>query len=179
MSLKTAVTLTATWTLILLLNWQVKLGYLASQHAALTAKNIQASLNGQPLKIWKPNGGMEVLLCLYSSVTPIQGYVSMLSRNSGTESMVGHSSHRSRVSRSGHSLLCSVQAMIVTLGPKHGSGHIGPVTLTGCFSFMAAKVIARNVNLLHVVHAVSVFSAGACDMLVACACSRHKSHDAC
>ena len=39
---------------------QVKLGYLACQHALLTAKNIEASLNGQPLKPWKPNGGMQV-----------------------------------------------------------------------------------------------------------------------
>ncbi len=29
---------------------------------------------------------------------------------------------------------------MVTLGPKHGTGNIGPVTLTGCLSFMPAKV---------------------------------------
>ncbi len=40
---------------------QVKLGYLATQHAHLTAKNIQASMDGQPMKSWKPNGGMQVL----------------------------------------------------------------------------------------------------------------------
>ena len=32
-------------------------------HGQLAAKNIQASIEGKPLKAWKPNGGMEVLLC--------------------------------------------------------------------------------------------------------------------
>ena len=30
---------------------------------------------------------------------------------------------------------------MVTLGPKHGTGNLGPITLTGCMSFMPAKVM--------------------------------------
>jgi NADH dehydrogenase FAD-containing subunit len=38
----------------------MQLGYLAGQHGTLAAKNIQAGLQGKPLKAWKPDGGMSV-----------------------------------------------------------------------------------------------------------------------
>ena len=38
----------------------MQLGYLAGEHGKLAAKNIQAAIQGKPLKAWKPNGGMSV-----------------------------------------------------------------------------------------------------------------------
>ena len=38
----------------------LQLGYLAVEHGKLAAKNIQAAVQGKPLKAWKPNGGMSV-----------------------------------------------------------------------------------------------------------------------
>lgn len=37
-----------------------QLGYLAGEHGKLAAKNIQAALQGKPLKSWKPYAGMPV-----------------------------------------------------------------------------------------------------------------------
>jgi NADH dehydrogenase FAD-containing subunit len=37
-------------------------------HGQLAAKNIQALMEGKPLNPWKPNGGMEVLLCLFANL---------------------------------------------------------------------------------------------------------------
>ena len=44
----------------------MQLGYLAVEHGKLAAKNIQAAIQGRPLKAWKPNGGMSVrrLACI-------------------------------------------------------------------------------------------------------------------
>jgi NADH dehydrogenase FAD-containing subunit len=39
---------------------RMQLGYLAVEHGKLAAKNIQAAIQGKPLKAWKPNGGMSV-----------------------------------------------------------------------------------------------------------------------
>lgn len=41
---------------------ETKVGYLAGEHGKLVAANIQAARAGKPLKAWKPNGGMPVML---------------------------------------------------------------------------------------------------------------------
>ena len=40
--------------------------------------------------------------------------------------------------------LCVLQAMMVSLGRHAGTGHIGPVKLTGCFAFLPAKVKSKD-----------------------------------
>lgn len=37
-------------------------------------------------------------------------------------------------------LMPALQAMLVSLGRHAGTGHIGPVNLTGCFAFLPAKI---------------------------------------
>jgi hypothetical protein len=34
--------------------------------------------------------------------------------------------------------------MLVSLGRHAGTGHIGPVKLTGCFAFMPAKIKSKD-----------------------------------
>ena len=117
---------------------QVKLGYLAGMHGQLAAKNIQACIDGKPMKAWKPNGGFEVPLCRSRTCVSV----------AGSCRVCVHHPHRSNVLTSCHSAearhdeaFFGTQVMLVTLGPNAGYGNIGRVTVTGMLSWMPAKVM--------------------------------------
>jgi len=81
-------------------------------------------------------------------------------------------------------VLRAAQVMMVTLGPKHGTGNIGPVTLTGFLSFMPAKVscpvacrafIMLNTSCVHMHYVITAFADSMCRPDSGCMLTEYQS----